>query len=59
MKTIVAIIEKASDGGYAIYTNDLDGGFGSGLSEQEAKNDFEEVIEEQASYHKEKIRSLS
>ncbi|MDR1913525.1 MAG: hypothetical protein LBQ68_03455 [Clostridiales bacterium] len=53
MKTIVAIIEKASDGGYGIYTNDIDGGFGSGLTEQEAREDFLEVVEEQAEHTKE------
>ncbi|MDR1919424.1 MAG: type II toxin-antitoxin system HicB family antitoxin [Tannerellaceae bacterium] len=54
MKTIVAVIEKASDGGYGIYTEDVDGGFGSGLTEQEAKDDFLAVVEEQAHYYKEK-----
>jgi hypothetical protein len=54
MKTIEAIIEKASDGGYGIYTEDVDGGFGYGLTEQEAKADFLAVVEEQGHYYKEK-----
>jgi predicted RNase H-like HicB family nuclease len=53
MKTIVAIIEKASDGGYGIYSNDIEGGIGSGLTEQEAREDFLEVVEEQAEHTKE------
>lgn len=54
MKHIIAIIEKAEDGGYAIYSKDVNGLFGSGLSESEAKNDFLEVIKEQAAFYKEK-----
>lgn len=51
---IKAIIEKASDGGYGIYTNDADGLWGYGLTESEAREDFLEVLEEQADYYKEK-----
>ncbi|MDR3140191.1 MAG: type II toxin-antitoxin system HicB family antitoxin [Tannerellaceae bacterium] len=54
MKTIVAIIEKASDGGYSIYTKDVDGGFASGLAEDEARKDFLEVLEEQADFYRER-----
>ena len=54
MKHIIAIIEKAEDGGYAIYSKDVNGLFGSGLSESEAKNDFLEVIKEQAEFYKQK-----
>lgn len=41
MRTITATIEKASDGGYGIYT-DIPGLIGSGLTEEEAKADFVE-----------------
>jgi hypothetical protein len=54
MRTIVAIIEKASDGGYGICTKDVDGGFASGLTEEEAKTDFLDVLEEQAAFGKER-----
>lgn len=54
MKTIIAIIEKAQDGGYSIYTEDVDGVYGSGLSEQEARENFLEILEEQAEYYKER-----
>lgn len=54
MKTIIAIIEKASDGGYGIYTKDIDGGFASGLTEQEAREDFLETLKEQAEYYYER-----
>ena len=48
MKTIVAIIEKAEDGGYGVYTKSVQGAYGYGLTEQEAKNDFTDVLNEQA-----------
>lgn len=54
MKAIIAIIEKADDEGYGIYTKDIPGLIGSGVTEQEAKNDFLEVLEEQAEFYKEK-----
>lgn len=54
MKKIVGIIEKADDGGFSIYTEELDGVFGYGLTEEEAKEDFIEIMHEQAEYHLEK-----
>lgn len=55
MKRIKAIIEKANDGGYGIYAEGegipL---FSSGLTEQEAKDEFESLIHEQAKFMKEK-----
>lgn len=54
MKKIVGIIEKADDGGFSIYTEELDGVFGYGLTEEEAKNDFTEIINEQAEYYLER-----
>lgn len=53
MRTITATIEKASDGGFGIYA-DIAGLIGSGLTEEEAKADFCEVLEEQASYYYER-----
>ena len=54
MKTIVSIIEKAEDGGYSIYAKDENIPVtGSGLTENEAKKDYEEVLKEQAEYYKE------
>lgn len=51
MKRIKAIIEKADDGGYGIYAEGegipL---FSSGLTEQEAKDEFESLIHEQAKF---------
>lgn len=52
--TLTAIIEKAADGGISIYTKDVKGAYGYGLTEQEAKKDFTEVLEEQAEFYKEK-----
>lgn len=54
MKTVKAIIEKANDGGISVYSEDVNGAYGFGLTEQEAKNDFISVLEEQAEYYKEK-----
>lgn len=53
MKTIVATIEKASDGGYGIYA-EPDGLVGYGLTEEEAKIDFISILEEQAAYYKQR-----
>ena len=47
MKKIVAIIEKGEDGGYSIYAaNDLPL-FASGMTEQEAKDEFCNFVQEQ------------
>lgn len=50
MKKVIAVIEKGSDGGYSIYTQDLSGVYGYGLNEEEAKSDFEEVLSAQLEY---------
>lgn len=51
MKTIKAIIEKGEDGLFSIYTEDVQGAYGSGLTEQEAKDDFVEQLEEQSEFY--------
>ena len=53
MKNIKAIIEKADDGGISIYSEDVNGAYGFGLTEKEAKDDFKIVLSEQAEYYKE------
>ncbi len=53
-KKVVSIIEKGEDGGYSIYAKDLPGTYGYGLTEEEAKSDFEEVLKEQLEYMQEK-----
>lgn len=56
MKTIIAIIEKSDEGGYGIYAQDERIPLTSfGLTEEEAKQEFESLINEQAAYYKEKI----
>ena len=52
MRKIKAIIEKADDGGISIYSDDVNGAFGFGVTEIEAKADFISVLEEQADYFK-------
>lgn len=51
---IKAIIEKGTDGLFSVYTDDVQGVFASGLTEQEAKEEFMEILEEQAEYYMEK-----
>lgn len=57
MRKIVAIIEKASDGGYGIYAENDIPLFASGMTEEEAKEDFEALIPEQAEYIMERTGS--
>lgn len=52
-QTLKAIIERGSDGGFAI-TCDIPGIIGSGLTEQEARTDFLTVRDEQADYYRER-----
>lgn len=53
MKKIVAIIEKGGDGGYSIHAEGNIPVFSNGMTEQEAREDFEALIPEQAEYMKE------
>lgn len=53
-KNIEAIIEKSPSGGLSIYAPDIEGVYGYGLNEDEAKADFREVLEEQAEYFHER-----
>jgi predicted RNase H-like HicB family nuclease len=54
MKRITAIIEKASDGGYGIYAEGNLPLFSSGLTEDEAREEFETLVREQAEFMKER-----
>ena len=54
MKKIIAIIEKASDGGFGVYCKKIQGATGYGETEAEAKENFLEILQEQAEYYKEK-----
>ena len=54
MKKINAIIEKADEGGISVYSEDVSGAYGFGLTENEAKEDFLSVLDEQAQYYKDK-----
>ncbi|MBO5181837.1 MAG: type II toxin-antitoxin system HicB family antitoxin [Paraprevotella sp.] len=49
-KKLVAVIEKGPDEGFAI-TASVPGLIGSGLTEEEARVDFMEIVEEQAEYY--------
>lgn len=51
---IKAIIEKGTDGLFSVYTEDIQGVFASGTTEQEAKDEFLDVLEEQAEYYMER-----
>ena len=50
VKKLKAIIEKASDGGYGIYLPDISGYIGLGITEEEAKKDLRDAINEVVSY---------
>ena len=60
MKKVVAIIEKASDGGYGIYCLDLEGValYGYGLSEKEAKENLQENLESVLEYYEEENKPV-
>lgn len=53
-RKVIAIIEKGSDGEYSIFAKDLQGVYGYGLTEEEAKKDFLEVLSEQEEYIKQR-----
>lgn len=58
MKKIVAVIEKGDSEGYGIYAaDDSVPVVGYGLTEEEARTDFEAVMAEQAEYMKEQTGS--
>lgn len=54
-KIVRAVIERASDGGYGIYCPDLEGVslFGYGLTEEEARDDLKENLEEFIDFYSE------
>lgn len=49
-----AVIEKSTDGGFSVYSDEVEGSFGYGLTEEEAKKDFIEILDEQAEFYKER-----
>lgn len=53
MKKITAIIEKATDGSYSIYLPKVEGVYGSGTTEQEAKDELMEAIDSAREYAEE------
>ena len=50
MKKITLIIEKAEDGGYGVYSKEISGVIGYGLTENEAKEDAKEILEQEELY---------
>jgi predicted RNase H-like HicB family nuclease len=60
MKKIVAVIEKASDGGYGIYCPDVKEIvlFGYGLTEKEAKDNLQENLEAALEYYEEENKPV-
>ena len=53
VKKLKAVIEKASDGGYGIFLPDVPGYVGLGNTEDEAKKDLRDALNEVVSYCKE------
>jgi len=60
MKKIIAIIEKASDGGYGIYCPELKGValYGHGLTEKEATENLHENLESILEYYEEENKPV-
>ena len=60
MKKVVAVIEKASDGGCGIYCPDITGIsiFGYGLTEQEAKENLHENVDVALEYYEEENKPV-
>jgi predicted RNase H-like HicB family nuclease len=60
MKKAVAIIEKATDGGYGIYCPDLEGValYGYGLTEAEAKENLLENLDSILEYYEEENKPI-
>lgn len=58
-KKVIAVIEKASDGGYGIYIPSIDGMTGYGTTIDEAKDDLRNAIDETVAYCKESGRNDS
>ena len=60
MKRVIAIIEKASDGGYGIYCPDLKGVslYGYGLTENEAKENLKENLESILEYYEDENKPV-
>lgn len=54
MSKITAIIERASDGGFSIYAPSVNGAYAPAPTEAEAKEEFIEMLHEQADYYKER-----
>ena len=60
MKKTIAVIEKASDGGYGIHCPDLIGValYGYGLTEDEAKENLSENMESIMEYYEEENKNI-
>ncbi len=54
MEKLKAIIERGADGGFAIRGENVPGLISSGMTEEEARADFLEVMQEQAEYYAER-----
>lgn len=58
MRKMIAIIEKSEDGGYGIYVPNVNGLFGFGLTEDEAKENLYEALESQIEHYEETEKEL-
>jgi len=60
MKRVIAVIEKASDGGYGIHCPDLTGValYGYGITEDEAKASLGENLESILEYYEEEDKAI-
>lgn len=60
MKKVIAVIEKASDGGYGIYLPEMKGSvlYGYGITEDEAKENLSENLESILEYYEEENKPI-
>lgn len=60
MKKVIAIIEKASDGGYGIYLPEIEGAalYGHGLTEDEARESLMENLESILEFYEEENQPI-
>ena len=57
-KVIKAILERGEDGGFVAYSNSVPGVYANGQTEEEVKEEFVLMMEEQAEFMKERTGEL-
>lgn len=58
MNTITVIIERGADGGFTAYSEQVPGVYANGLTEDEVRQEFAEMMSEQAAYMEERCVNI-